>query len=101
MKNLNEKDFEKRMKLLESYFEKHSMPLNLKEAQSINKILFKKEISKNDIETMVKIFNQNNSSSLHFNGSGWFDFRIHLSSFFKKHNIKFKIQENGNLKVLI
>ncbi len=104
--NTNPEDipFETRMKSIENYFKKHSKTDNLfiaeyEAAQKINHIALKKEISENEIRAIVEIFNDVNLQS-HYNGSAWFDFRLHIETLIVNNNLKCETLLNGNIEIL-
>jgi len=96
--------FEDRMRSLENYFKRNIENSSLFEpeylaAKQINLIAFKKTIMKEDLDQIIQIYNNVNSSE-HYNGSGWMDFRLHIQGLIKLSGLDFQILENRNLELL-
>lgn len=104
MKTEHESSFEIRMKKLESYFKLQSekndaFRAEFEAANRINKLALKDEISKEDLEKIVSIFNDTNSKP-HYNGTAWFDFALHIQFFLKSNGLNCQILPNKNLPLI-
>jgi hypothetical protein len=92
--------FEEEMKHLENYFKRNSetderfLP-EYEVSKKINTIALKEEVSEHELHEIVQIFNEANLKP-HYNGSGWFDLRIHIQSLLIKKNMRFETLSNKN-----
>ena len=71
--------FDKRMRHLENYFKQHSVNDSsfipeYEASRKINQIALKENLTSEELEQIVKIFNQTNKLD-HYNGSGWYDLK--------------------------
>lgn len=95
--------FEKRMKHLENYFKWNSetnasfIP-EFEAAKKINGIALKDSISENDINEVVQIFNESNLKP-HYDGSGWFDLKLHIHALILGQGLIYKDLPNGNIEL--
>lgn len=98
--------FEQRMRHLENYFKNHSLTditfkPEFEAATEINKIVLKDDenISEKDLKKVIQIFNDTNTKH-HYNGSGWFDLRLHIQLLIRKSNYKYKTLPNNNIELI-
>jgi hypothetical protein len=95
--------FEKRMKHLENYFKRNSetnasfIP-EFEASAKINGIALKDNVTENDIEEVVQIFNESNLKP-HYNGSGWLDLKILIHGLIVKHGLIYEDLPNGNIEL--
>jgi len=76
------KSLENRMRKLEWYFQENlnedkTFRAEYKAAMKINKMAFKENLSMIEVKEITQIFNEINTV-LHYNGSGWLDFRMQI-----------------------
>lgn len=95
--------FERRMKHLEHYFKRNSetnesfIP-EYNASKMINEIVLKDDITEHDIHEVVSIFNEANLKP-HYNGSGWFDLKIHMHAFILEQGLMYEDLPNGNIEL--
>lgn len=90
-----------RMKHLEKYFKTHIEDNILFESEylamcEINKYALKDKITKGDLIKIIEIFNSTNKKP-HYNGSGWFDLRLHLHGLIKKNGFEYQTNKSNDI----
>lgn len=98
---LNTPPFIDRMNSLENYFKTHIEDNILFEPEylamcEINKYAHKNDITKDDLIKILEIFNSTNRKP-HYNGSGWYDLRLHLHGLIKKNGFEYQTNKSNDI----
>lgn len=97
----NTAPFIDRMKHLEKYFKIHIEDNILFEPEylamrEINKYALKENITKDDLIKILEIYNYTNRKP-HYNGSGWFDLRLHIHGLIKKNGFEYQTKKSNDI----
>lgn len=86
----------KRMKRIEDYFQRNSLDNVLFQPEFLCAKTIRERIetighlTTQDAEDLLKIYNETNAGQ-HYDGSGWFDYQLHLRILFKIDNLKAEV----------
>ena len=62
----------------------------------INDILNATELTRIDLQRIVHIFNETNAVP-HYDGSGWFDLRLHIFGLLRDAHLKYEPSSKGDI----
>ena len=100
----SKRPYEVRMKSLENYFKSHikddeAFIPEYEAAKKINAIALKEQLQEEGLVEIVRIFNEANLKP-HYSGSGWFDFRLHLTTLIGKNGFDHRDLPNNNIELI-